>query len=151
MAGIPAGTALTARTFRYLALPLFPEGIDSKPPARGHLNDPARSATASTPAPQPISAFTSVFGFDAFHPNTNFHKFGANASGVVFFPGSSGVYVNGKIVGGFGVSGDGVDEDDVVTAGGIVGFSPPASIMVDHFFYRGVRLPYQKFNRNPKG
>ena len=30
--GVPAGTAFTNRTFRYLALPRFPEGIDGNPP-----------------------------------------------------------------------------------------------------------------------
>ena len=152
--GVPPGVAFTARTFRYLALPRFPESADNAPPGPWSiLNDPAvnRTTGLNTGAPQPISAFTSVFGFDAFHPNTNFHKFGANSSGVVFFPGSSGVYVNGKIVGGFGVSGDGVDQDDVVTAGGIAGFEPPTPIQADNFFFNGVRLPYQKFSRNPKG
>jgi hypothetical protein len=72
-------------------------------------------------------------------------------SGVVFFPGSSAVYVGGMIKGGFGVSGDGVDEDDVVTAGGIRGFTPAGSITADNFFFKGVRLPYQKFDRNPRG
>jgi uncharacterized protein GlcG (DUF336 family) len=154
LAGLPAGTSLTARTFRYLALPRFPEGINPAPPGPWSiLMDPGvnRLNGLNTGVPQPISAFTSVLGFDSFHPNTTFHKFGANSSGVVFFPGSSAVYVNGKIVGGFGVSGDGVDEDDVVTSGGIAGFGPPTNIQVDQFFFNGVRLPYQKFNRNPKG
>ncbi len=144
LAGIPGGASLTARTFRFLALPHFPEGIDRAPPGPWSiLNDPAGA--------QPISAFTSVLGFDAFHPNTTFHHFGANSSGVVFFPGSSGVHVNGKIVGGFGVSGDGVDEDDVVTSAGISGFGPAGNFQADQFFFNKVRLPYQKFNRNPLG
>jgi hypothetical protein len=54
-------------------------------------------------------------------------------------------------VGGFGISGDGVDQDDVVTAAGQQGFTPPAALRADMVFYRGVRLPYQKFNRNPRG
>ena len=76
---------------------------------------------------------------------------GPNTSGVIFFPGNSAVYVNGKIVGGFGASGDGIGQDDVVTAGGISGFGPPADLDVDNYFYLGVRLPYQKFSRNPDG
>jgi len=154
VSALPAGTALTARTFRYLALPRFPEGIDGKPPGVwSSLNDPGvnRNNGLNTGAPQPISALTSTLAYDAFHPNTNFHEFGANSSGVVFFPGSSGVYVNGKIVGGFGVSGDGVDQDDVVTFGGIQGFAAPTAIQADQFFVNGVRLPYIKFNRNPRG
>lgn len=152
--GIPLGTAFTARTFRYLALPRYPESFDGNPPGIwSTLNqvgvNPANGMNLG--APVPASTFNSILGFDAFHPNTNFHKFGANASGVIFFPGSSGVYVNGKLVGGFGVSGDGVDQDDVVTSGGIRGYDAPDYIMADKFYFRGVRLPYFKFNRNPRG
>jgi len=46
------------------------------------------------------------------------------------------------------VSGDGVDQDDVVTFFGAHGFAAPAGIRADHYFVRGVRLPYQKFSRN---
>ncbi|MSQ96428.1 MAG: heme-binding protein [Gemmataceae bacterium] len=154
LAGVPTGTALTARTFRYLALPRFPEGINQKPPGPWSIlndNGTDRNTGLNVGSPQPISAFKSVFGFDAFHPNTNFHRFGANASGVVFFPGSSAVYVNGKIVGGLGVSGDGVDEDDVVTALAIAGYEAPTNRHADYYFFGGVRLPYLKFNRNPQG
>ena len=152
--GIPLGTALTARTFRFLALPRFPEGIDKDPPGFfSNLNDNGvnRLNGFTVGAAQAISNYTSILAYDSFHPNTNFHQSTANSSGVVFFPGSSSVHVNGKIVGGFGVSGDGVDEDDVVTSGGISGFLPAANIQADRFFFRGVRLPFQKFDRNAHG
>jgi uncharacterized protein GlcG (DUF336 family) len=111
----------------------------------------------------------SVLAFDAFNPSRNFRDPGdddviiygdgtaqplANQNGVVFFPGSTPLYVGADadgFVGGFGVSGDGVDQDDVVTSGGQVGFAAPASIRVDQFPVGGVRLPFQKFNRNPFG
>jgi hypothetical protein len=67
----------------------------------------------------------------------------------VFFPGSVGLYRNGVLVGGLGVSGDGVDQDDYVTAGGAAGFEAPAPIRADQIMINGVRLPYQKFPRNP--
>ena len=109
----------------------------------------------STGPALPADEYHSVLLYDSFHPNSNFHAQtdSLNQNGVVFFPGSSGVYltVNGKrtIVGGFGVSGDGVDQDDVVTAAGIKGFEPPTELMADQFFVSQVRLPYQKFPRNP--
>ena len=141
--GLPPGTALTNRTFRYLALPNFPEGIDGAPPGPfSLLLDHGRLG----------SRFHTVMGFDAFHPETNFHDTTAplvNQNGIVFFPGSSGVYVNGVLLGGFGVSGDGVDQDDFVTQGGIQGFGPPPRLRVDNFFVNGIRLPYDKFPRNP--
>jgi hypothetical protein len=53
------------------------------------------------------------------------------------------------LVGGLGISGDGVEQDDVVTNGGAGGFLPPAIIRADQVKIRGVRLPYFKFTRNP--
>ncbi|HEY6564503.1 MAG TPA: dockerin type I domain-containing protein, partial [Pirellulaceae bacterium] len=111
----------------------------------------------------------SVLAFTAFSPSRNFRDPGdvevkiiglglpdvtqplANQNGVVFFPGSTSVHVSGNLVGGFGVSGDGVDQDDVVTAAGQVGFEAPLAIRVDQYVVGGVRLPFQKYNRNPRG
>jgi hypothetical protein len=52
-------------------------------------------------------------------------------------------------VGGLGVSGDGVEQDDLVTAFAAGGFEPPEAIRADQFFFNGVRLPYYKFPQNP--
>lgn len=108
---------------------------------------------------------TSTLAYDAFVPARNFRDPGdgvlvvgtgkvhsqANQNGVVFFPGSTSLHRMGKLVGGFGVSGDGVDQDDVVTAGGQVGFAAPESLRVDQYVIGSVRLPFQKYNRNPQG
>jgi len=156
--GLPKGTALTSRTFRYLADPRFPEGIDGSPPGPfSILNDPGINPGngLNLGAPLPASDYQSVLGYDSFHPGTNFHAQTSplNQNGVVFFPGSSGVYQNNgaTIVGGFGVSGDGVNEDDVVTAAGITGFVPAPQLRADQYSVRGVRLPYMNFDRNPEG
>ena len=60
-----------------------------------------------------------------------FQVAGPNQSGVVFFPGSVPLYRNGVLVGGLGISGDGVDQDDYVAAGGSAGFEAPAAIRAD--------------------
>jgi uncharacterized protein GlcG (DUF336 family) len=153
--GIPAGVAFTNRTFRYLSQPRYPEGIDGSPPgAFSILNDPGINPTNGLDAgpPLPASDYQSVLGHDSFFPDSNFHDpFNpANQNGIVFFPGSSGVYVNSVIVGGFGVSGDGVLQDDFATQYGITGFGPPDPLRVDQYFFRGVRLPYANFPRNPE-
>jgi len=90
-------------------------------------------------------------GHDAFFPQTNFHDpFNIlNQNGIVFFPGSSPLYGGGLLLGGLGVSGDGVDQDDVVTAAAKVSLDVPDNLRADQFFVRGVRLPFQKFNRQP--
>lgn len=159
--GVFAGTAFTNRTIRYLAEPRFPEGIDGSPPGPySILNDGGVNPLNGKQigAPLPASAFTSVQGYDAFNPGTNFRQTAnlANQNGIVFFPGSAPIYRNilagnfGTLIGGFGVSGDGVDQDDVVTFAGSQQFGVPNALFrADETFVRGVRLPYQKFNRQP--
>ncbi len=156
--GLPAGVALTNRTFRYLGEPRFPEGIDIAPPGPfSQLHDDPIGTNRFTGrlagAPLPASVYQSVVGFDSFNPGTNFHQPGniLNQNGIVFFPGSSPLYIAGVLKGGYGVSGDGVDQDDVATVAGQTGFEAPNSLRADQFLVNGVRLPYQKFNRNPEG
>ena len=70
-------------------------------------------------------------------------------NGIQIFPGSVPLYKNGVLVGGIGISGDGVDQDDLIATAGANGFSPPVAIRADQFFVRGVRLPFLKFPRSP--
>lgn len=163
---VPLGTAFTNRTFRFLAEPRFPQGVDgSKQGDFSILNDPgfktdllkstnptvAAGAVENSGAPVASTAFVSVLGFDSFNVGRNFRQTTniANQNGVIFFPGSAPVYKSGVLRGGYGVSGDGVDQDDVVTYFGVNGFRPANAISADQFFVRHTRLPYQKFNRNP--
>jgi uncharacterized protein GlcG (DUF336 family) len=165
--GLPKGVSMTNRTFRYLADPRFPEGVDNSTPGPFSIltSNPASiginpSTGLNTGAQLPASAYEgTVFGFAAYNPGTNFHATAAGISltqqnGVVFFPGSSAVYVTiggtPQIVGGWGVSGDGVNQDDFITVGGIAGFAAPSSLAADQYFVRGVRLPYFKFPPNPE-
>jgi uncharacterized protein GlcG (DUF336 family) len=162
--GVPAGVAFTNRTFRYLGLPRFPEAIDNNPAGPfSQLYDDLAGTDPFTGRlvgpPQPASAYDSVVGYDAFNPGTNFRQQGnvLNQNGIVFFPGSAPVYKVGAdgrpfLAGGFGVSGDGVDQDDVTTVAGQTGFDVPRGVLrADEVFFGGVRLPYQKGNRNPEG
>lgn len=127
--GVPPGTAVTNRTIGFGSQSFFPSGIDGTPPG----------------------PFRDLYLFDLAHPCTQGRQpQNSNQSGIVFFPGSAPLYKNGKLVGGLGVSGDGVDQDDYVTAAGAQGFEPPAQIRADQFFIRNVRLPYWKFPRNPE-
>ncbi len=127
---VPMGTAVTNRTIGFGAEPLFPAGIDG-----------------TNPGP-----FFNLYTTDTANPCTQGLQGGApndKKSGIVFFPGSAGLYRNGALVGGLGVSGDGVDQDDFVTNAGTKGFEAPAAIRADQIFINGVRLPYFKFPRNP--
>ena len=154
--GVPAGVAFTSRTFRYLSLPRFPEGIDGAPAGPfSILNDGGTSAiTGGQVGPRLANTdFVSVQGYSAFHPAANFRDPSniANQNGVVFFPGASAVYAGQTLLGGLGVSGDGVDQDDVTTSQAILGYDPLESIRADNFRVFGIRIPYRKFNRNPEG
>lgn len=126
--GVPPGTAVTNRTIGFAAQPLYPSGINGTEPG----------------------PFFQLFLNDLAHPCTQGSQpANSNQNGVVFFPGSLPLYLNGKLVGGLGVSGDGVDQDDYAAAGGAVDFQAPMAIRADNIILRGVRLPYQKFPENP--
>jgi len=126
--GVPMGTAVTNRTISFGAQPLYPPGVDG-----------------STPGP-----FFPLYQFDTLNPCTQGSQAAnKNQNGIVFFPGALPLYRNGVLVGGLGVSGDGVEQDDFVTAGGAVGFEAPTNIRADQIIDEGVRLPYIKFPRNP--
>ncbi|TVP98952.1 MAG: hypothetical protein EA381_11105 [Planctomycetaceae bacterium] len=207
---LPVGTALTNRTFRFLAGPRFPTGAEL--PGNGltlqgataicdqsatlcdHVGpfsglrlpgiNPYTAENVRDPnvpggeLPLPFSVYadpahSSPLFFDAFVPSRNFRDPGdaavivqgtlgsqplANQNGVVFFPGSTPLYLRAPgdppsggtlLVGGLGVSGDGVDQDDVVTFAAQRGFEPAEALRADRFIVGGVRMPYQKFNRNP--
>jgi uncharacterized protein GlcG (DUF336 family) len=49
-------------------------------------------------------------------------------NGIITFPGGVPLYKNGQLVGGIGVSGDGVDQDEHVAFAGAGGFAPGAGV-----------------------
>jgi uncharacterized protein GlcG (DUF336 family) len=51
--------------------------------------------------------------------------------GLIEFPGGMPLYKGGELVGGIGVSGDGVEEDENVAEAGTKGFDAPTAIRVD--------------------
>jgi uncharacterized protein GlcG (DUF336 family) len=165
IADLPLGVAFSNRTFRFLAAPRFPSSAEGSVPGDFSIlrNPSINSQTAENVGATPGSpagvrlapgAYTGVLAFDAFNPGTNFHDPGnpLNENGIVFFPGSLPLYKGGLLVGGWGVSGDGVDQDDVVTFAGAQGFLPPSGVLrADQTFVRNVRLPILNFPRNPHG
>lgn len=62
--------------------------------------------------------------------------------GLIEFPGGMPLYKGDKLVGGIGVSGDGVEEDENVAEAGTKGFEAPKAIRVDTVTNNGV--PYTK-------
>jgi uncharacterized protein GlcG (DUF336 family) len=126
--GVPTGTAVTNRTIGFAAQPLYPSGIDGTP----------------------AGPFFNLFLNDLNHPCAQGSQpANPNQNGVVFFPGSTPLSVNGKLAGGLGVSGDGVDQDDYTAAMGSTAYAAPLAIEADNYFDQGVRLTYQSFPPNP--
>lgn len=71
-------------------------------------------------------------------------------NGITVFPGGFPLYRDGVLIGAVGISGDGVDQDDLVGAAACgEQFAAPKKIRADQFTYDGARLPFAKFPRNP--
>jgi uncharacterized protein GlcG (DUF336 family) len=131
--GIPPGTATTTTALFFVSQPFFPAGIDNAGQV-GPLFDVALQNR--------LPAQATRLGSEPPSPGLQ--------NGLIFFPGGVPLYnAAGELIGGLGVSGDGVENNDFIAAGGAAGFEPPARIRVDNFRFNGVRLPYLEFPRNP--
>ena len=82
---------------------------------------------------------------------------GQLANGLQIFPGSVPIYRGNTLVGGIGVSGDGVDQDDMVAflglheAGQILGTiqNAPPAMRADQLKPQGTRLRYVQCPQSP--
>jgi uncharacterized protein GlcG (DUF336 family) len=136
LAGLPAGAALTTRAAGFMAQPFYPPGIDGTAP--GPLFGIQDALPGGLGAGIPGLDVTPGSVVDA-----------TNGNGITIFPGGIPLYKAGVLVGGIGVSGDGVDQDDLIAFAGAAGFRPPGNLKSDEYFVQGVRLPWLKFPRNP--
>ena len=130
--------ALSVRTVGFLSQCNYPPGINGNSP--GLFNGQQEMVSGLLGNHCDPNAIT---------PNTSFTPNPILPNGITIFPGSFGLYRNGVLIGAIGVSGDGVDQDDLAAAAGTHDFLAPFSIRADQFFYRGARLPYAKFPRDP--
>jgi uncharacterized protein GlcG (DUF336 family) len=139
-------TAFTTRSVGFLHRPFFPDGINNTPPG---------PFSAAVPA---WSIFNVGLQLDLIRANLLATLGGASvpctaipelANGTQIFAGSVPLYKNGTLVGAIGISGDGIDQDDIIAAAGAQGYSPSPEIRADQIFVRGVRLPFLKFPRSP--
>ena len=120
-APLPAGTFVSARTVGFGAQPLYPPGIEAPP-----------------------GPWYSLFLSNLATPCLN-------GTGITFFAGSSPLVRNGTLVGGLGVSGDGIEQDDYVTVAAAGDLLPPRDKWADRIRVGGARLPMFKFPRHPEG
>ncbi len=149
--GVPldGSVAFTSRAVGFLAQPLYPPGIDGTD--AGPFSSPRSEWSPFNTGLQLDLVEDAVVAFLATR-----HGGGgcsaaipALANGVTIFPGGVPLYKNGALAGAVGVSGDGVDQDDLIASAGAAGFDAPAEKRSDQLVIRGVRLPYVKFPRHP--
>jgi uncharacterized protein GlcG (DUF336 family) len=144
------GWAITARTISFAGQPLFPPGIDLAEELEERGVEPQRGP------------WFDLYVYDSKNPCTEGpgasrggDRRYLNQSGIVWFPGSAPLYRGDRVIGGLGISGDGVEQDDYVSLLGSEGFHPPDNLRVDNSQMvdskgQKVRLPYLKLPRNPE-
>ncbi|HEY9230672.1 MAG TPA: heme-binding protein [Blastocatellia bacterium] len=155
---LDGSVAFSDRAGGFLSRPFFPDGIDGTP--NGPFSKPIDEWSPFNDGLQLDLVLDEYFGnllrgiggnaaalTNALTPPCP--SLPAIANGIQIFPGSVPVYKGGKLVGGLGISGDGVDQDDIIATMGSAGFESPAEIRSDRVFVRGVRLPFVKFPRHP--
>lgn len=138
--------AFSDRAIGFLHRPFFPDGINN-----------SQAGPLSRTFPE-WSVFNVGLQLDLIKTNLEATLMGMNvdcsplpnlANGMQIFAGSIPLYKNNVLAGAIGISGDGIDQDDIIAAAGAVGFTPAPAIRSDQFFVRGVRLPFVKFPRSP--
>ncbi len=122
--------AQSSRTVGFLAERFFPPGLDGRPygPYFGFQDSVSLL----------VNPITQSFPGNPNLPN-----------GITIFPGGFPLYRNGQLIGAIGISGDGVDQDDIIAATGAGVMPAPREIRADRYTYKGARLPYAKFPRDP--
>jgi uncharacterized protein GlcG (DUF336 family) len=129
--------AMSTRTVGFVAETKYPPGLDVQDPGPYYGLQEQFSGFNRAALPNFV---LDASGLDARFPN-----------GITIFPGGFPLYRNGQLIGAIGISGDGVDQDDIVGASGTHDFLAPTSIRADQFAYLSARLPYAKFPRDPDG
>jgi len=119
------GTAVTARALGNVARPHFPDGIEGR--ARGPFSKPigewspfnvgVQLDLIATKVLQSLTA-TGINQCTSLGGNGAAVDAGIN-NGIQIFPGAVPIYRDGVVVGAIGISGDGVDQDDMIAALGL--------------------------------
>ena len=143
--------AFSDRAVGFLHRPFYPDGIDGEPP--GPFSTPIERWSVFNVGLQLdliignlVQTLAAPPASPSNVPCTNIPNL---PNGLQIFAGGVPLYKDGELVGAVGISGDGIDQDDIIASAGSVGYVPPPAIRSDQFFVRGVRLPFVKFPRSP--
>ena len=178
---LTGGTAFADRSGGNLSRPYFPDGIDGKP--HGPFSKPGGHEPPTEWSPFSVglqldlvyNAVIRHVGFAAGAVGTEVPMNctgldGLSAglgvvdpidtvrSGIQIFPGSVPIYRGNQLVGGIGVSGDGIEQDDLISflglhnagqaLGGAIG-NAPTSIRADRIRVNGIHLRYVQCPQKP--
>jgi len=144
---IPSGVAHSNRSVGNLARPFFPDGINAN--SNGPLSLPFASWSPFAVGLQLDLVQAQIVANLGVVPAPNCSTVSAN--GIQIFPGGFPIYRGGTLVGGIGISGDGIDQDDLVgflglaNAGTVLGTGiahAPAGIRADTINPTGGQLRY---------
>jgi uncharacterized protein (TIGR03437 family) len=139
--------AFSNRAQGFLSRPFFPDGINGT--VNGPFSKPinvwspfntglqlalVKGALVNILSGNPVASCTAI-------PNL--------PHGIQIFAGSVPLFKNGVLVGAIGISGDGIDQDDIIADTGAEGFKTPEAVRADQMSPRGVRLPWVKYPRHP--
>jgi uncharacterized protein GlcG (DUF336 family) len=152
--------AFSNRGVGFIHRPFFPDGIDGTPPGPLSTSLPEWSPfnVGLQLAIVQDALFTILLGGQvplspSGQPKCSASNIMGVQNGTQIFAGSVPLYKNGQLVGGVGVSGDGIDQDDNVALGASKGFEAPPAIRSDQVVVRRgdseTRLPFVKLPRNP--
>lgn len=128
----------SSRTVGFLAQDAYPPGLNNLGPGP---YGPAVRLNGQPSFNGLQIQFTFPFPY-GFAPNYNV------PNGITIFPGGFPLYRNGVLIGAIGISGDGVDQDDIAGVAGSLNFDAPVNVRADFFTFGGARLPFAKFPRN---
>ena len=151
--------AFSDRAIGFLHRPFFPDGIDETP--AGPFSSPLADwspfnvglqldliLNALTQPPLVCSSLAKKKRHKSLAPCPCSNIPGI-LNGIQIFAGSTPIYRGSTLVGAVGISGDGIDQDDFISAAGANSLPPPTEIRSDKFFVRNVRLPFLKFPARP--
>lgn len=147
--GLDGAHAFSDRGNGFLSRPLFPDGIDDT--EHGPFSVPIEEFSPFNVGLQLdliTPALVKFLTTGMTSPN-NCTGIAALKNGIQIFAGSVPLYKGGQLVGAIGISGDGIDQDDLIASMGSVGFESPLEIRCDTILVRGARLPFVKFPRHP--
>ena len=104
---------LLAKKVPFVSQGFFPAGIDGGLPGQlFHIQNQLSLG--------PYTTGTTDFGFGNRAAITKTGAVNPLQNGITIFPGGAPLYKNGVLVGAVGVSGDGVDQDDITTFGSVI-------------------------------